>query len=112
MSPRYLENQIEASRSNLGVETIDLYYLHNPETQLAEVTRQEFFRRLKAAFEALEKAVATERIRAYGTATWNAYRAGLEARDAVSLADVLRAAEEVAGVSTWRKTSPRRACRG
>ena len=77
MSPRYLENQIEASRSNLGVETIDLYYLHNPETQLAEVTRQEFFRRLKAAFEALEKAVATERIRAYGTATWNAYRAGL-----------------------------------
>ena len=99
MSPRYLENQIEASRSNLGVETIDLFYLHNPETQLAEVTRQEFFRRLKAAFEALEKAVATERIRAYGTATWNAYRAGLEARDAVSLADVLRAAEEVAGKS-------------
>src|SRR5207247_1956011 len=56
-------------------------------------------RRRKAAFEALEKAVATERIRAYGTATWNAYRAGLEARDAVSLADVLRAAEEVAGKS-------------
>jgi aryl-alcohol dehydrogenase-like predicted oxidoreductase len=97
MSPRYLEYQIETSRSNLGVETIDLYFLHNPETQLAEVTHEEFYRRLKAAFAALEKAVTAGRIRAYGTATWNAYRVGLEARDALSLADVLRAAEEVAG---------------
>ncbi|PYV13665.1 MAG: aldo/keto reductase [Acidobacteria bacterium] len=97
IAPRFLEHQIEASRSNLGVETIDLYYLHNPETQLAEVTRDEFERRLKAAFAALEKAVSAGAIRAYGAATWNAFRAGVEARDVLSLADVLHAAEEVAG---------------
>jgi aryl-alcohol dehydrogenase-like predicted oxidoreductase len=97
MSPRYLDNQIEVSRKNLGVETIDLYYLHNPETQLGHVRREEFFRRLKAAFAQLEKAVAQGKIRAYGTATWNAYRVGPEARDALSLAEVLRAAEEVGG---------------
>ncbi len=97
MAPRYLENQIDTSRKNLGVDTIDLYYLHNPETQLGEVTRQEFWRRLKAAFAALEKAVAEGKIRAYGTATWNAYRVSPEARDAMSLQEILNSAEEVGG---------------
>jgi aryl-alcohol dehydrogenase-like predicted oxidoreductase len=97
MSPRFLEHQIETSRRNLGVETIDLYYLHNPETQLAEVSREEFHRRLSAAFGALEKAVAAGAIRAYGTATWNGYRVGAEASDALSLADVLAAAEVAGG---------------
>jgi aryl-alcohol dehydrogenase-like predicted oxidoreductase len=97
MSPKYLENQVEVSRQNLGVETIDLYYLHNPETQLSQVSREEFYRRLKAAFAALEKAVADGKIRFYGTATWNAYRVHPEAPDALSLPDVLRVAEEVGG---------------
>ncbi len=97
MSPTYLENQIEVSRSNLGVETIDLYYLHNPETQLSEVSREEFFQRLKAAFAQLEKAVTDGKIRAYGTATWNAYRVGPETREAISLEEVLRTAQEVGG---------------
>ena len=97
MSPRYLENQIDVSRKNLGVETLDIYYVHNPETQLNEVSRDEFFRRLKAAFTQLEKAVADGKIRVYGAATWNAFRAGRESRDAVSLVEVLRTAEEVAG---------------
>lgn len=97
MSPKYLENQIDVSRTNLGVETLDLYYVHNPETQLGEVSREEFFRRLKGAFAALEKAAGESKIRAYGTATWNAYRVGPGSREAVSLLDVLRVAEEVGG---------------
>ena len=97
MSPRYLENQIDASRKNLGVETIDLYYLHNPETQLGEVSREEFYRRLEAAFAALEKAAADGKIRCYGTATWNAYRVGQGSREAMSLQDVLRVAEAAGG---------------
>jgi aryl-alcohol dehydrogenase-like predicted oxidoreductase len=97
ISPKYLENQIEVSRRNLGVETLDIYYLHNPETQLTQVSRDEFYRRLKAAFAALEKAVTEGKICMYGTATWNAYRVGPESRDALSLSEVLRAAEEVGG---------------
>lgn len=99
MSPQYLENQIDVSRSNLGVQTIDLYYVHNPETQLSQVSRQEFHQRLKAAFTALENAVAEGKIHFYGTATWNAYRVGPESKDAVSLMEVLRAAEEAGGKS-------------
>ena len=37
MAPEYLADQMERSRRNLAVETIDVFYLHNPETQLAEV---------------------------------------------------------------------------
>ncbi len=97
MSPKFLTNQIELSRQNLGVEALDIYYVHNPETQLSAVSRVEFYRRLRAAFEALEQAVAEGKIRVYGTATWNAYRHSPDSREAVSLAEVLRAAEEVGG---------------
>jgi aryl-alcohol dehydrogenase-like predicted oxidoreductase len=97
ISPKYLENQIDASRRNLGLETLDIYYVHNPETQLSQVSREEFFRRLRAAFAALEKAVAEGKIRMYGTATWNAYRVSPTSAEALSLTDVLRVAEEVGG---------------
>jgi aryl-alcohol dehydrogenase-like predicted oxidoreductase len=97
MSPRYLENQIEVSRQNLGVETIDVYYLHNPETQAGNVAREEFHRRIHASFSALEMAVADGKIRIYGTATWNAYRVGQDSRDQLSLPDLLKIAEAVGG---------------
>jgi aryl-alcohol dehydrogenase-like predicted oxidoreductase len=97
MSPKYLENQIDVSRRNLGVETLDIYYLHNPETQSSNVPREEFDRRIRAAFAALEKAVSAGKIRIFGTATWNAYRVGLDSREGLSLPDLLRLAEEVGG---------------
>jgi aryl-alcohol dehydrogenase-like predicted oxidoreductase len=97
MSPAYLADQIEVSRRNLGLETIDLYYVHNPETQLERESREAFSRRLSGAFEALEAAVKAGKIAAYGTATWNAYRVAPEARDSISLIDVLKVAEDVGG---------------
>jgi aryl-alcohol dehydrogenase-like predicted oxidoreductase len=97
MSPKYLENQIDVSRQNLGVDTLDIYYLHNPETQISHVARQEFDRRIHAAFSALEKAVGQGKVRRYGTATWNAYRVGQESGEALSLPDLLRIAEAVGG---------------
>jgi len=42
IAPKFLDNQIERSRRNLGLETIDLFYLHNPESQLGDVTRDVF----------------------------------------------------------------------
>jgi len=97
ISPRYLEHQIDTSRRNLGVTTLDVYYLHNPETQIPHVSRAEFSRRVHAAFGALEKAVSENKIRIYGTATWNAYRVAPESPDALSLGDLLRIAREVGG---------------
>jgi len=74
MNPRFLHDQLERSRANMGLETIDVYYVHNPETQLGNVTEDVFYERLKEAFAWLEEAVQEGRIRAYGLATWNALR--------------------------------------
>ena len=97
LSPRFLSDQIDRSRRNLGVATIDLYYLHNPETQLGEVPREEFLRRLRAAFAGLERACDEQRIAAYGTATWNGFRVAEDDPEYLSLDDVLACAREVAG---------------
>src|SRR5438045_492284 len=74
MAPGFLEDQVERSRANLGVDTVDVVYLHNPETQLGFVTREVFDARLLAAFERLERLVSLGRIRSYGAATWDGYR--------------------------------------
>jgi aryl-alcohol dehydrogenase-like predicted oxidoreductase len=97
MAPRYLADQIERSRANLGVETIDVYYLHNPESQLEEVDRPDFEQRLRAAFAALEEAVDAGRIGCYGAATWNGFRQPPDAPDHLSLPAMVAAARDAGG---------------
>lgn len=97
MSPRYLANQIERSRRNLGLETIDVFYVHNPESQLVEVERPAFRERLQAAFTMLEEAVQQGKIRYYGIATWNGLRLQEEERDYISLAGLLGIAHAAGG---------------
>src|ERR1700687_1661358 len=99
MAPKFIAEQIERSRRNLGVETIDVYYLHNPETQLGEVPREMFNTRLRDAFEFLESAVDGAKIHFYGLATWNAFRQGEDAQDYFSLAATESLARDVAGGS-------------
>src|SRR5271156_509894 len=97
MAPAYLADQLERSRRNLGVETIDVFYLHNPETQLSEVTPDEFRQRIRAAFTFLETAVAEKKIRAYGMATWNSFREDPKAAGYLSLEEMAGIAGEIAG---------------
>ncbi|MBI1802565.1 MAG: aldo/keto reductase [Chloroflexi bacterium] len=104
IAPRYLAHQLERSRENLQIETIDLYYVHNPEGQLGEVPREQFTGRLRAAFEFLEEAVVAGFIRGYGMATWNGYRQLPAARDYLSLEAVVALAREVAGDAHHFKT--------
>ena len=97
MAPRYLENQIERSRRNLGLETIDVFYLHNPESQLADIPHEVFLQRLRDAFAMLEQQVKTGRLRYYGMATWSAFRLPESSRDYISLAEVEELARQQAG---------------
>lgn len=97
LAPAFLEDQLERSRRNLGLERIDVYYLHNPEFQLGSVSRDEFMRRFRTAVEWLESACRDGRIGAYGTATWNAYRKEAAAPDYLPLAAMTGMAEQVAG---------------
>ncbi|HEU0180275.1 MAG TPA: aldo/keto reductase [Blastocatellia bacterium] len=97
MTPDYIAHQLDQSLRNLKLECIDIYYIHNPESQLAEVSRDEFYKRLRAAFEFLETAVADGKISTYGTATWNGYRAPVDSPEYLSLERVEETAREVAG---------------
>jgi aryl-alcohol dehydrogenase-like predicted oxidoreductase len=97
MTPSYLQNQLDCSLKNLDVECIDIYYVHNPETQLAEISRAEFNGRLLKAFEALEGAVSAGKIRLYGTATWNGYRNDPQAKEYLSLAETVEIARKAGG---------------
>ncbi len=97
LTPSFLEDQLRQSLENLDVETIDIYYLHNPEAQLASVAGDVVEARLTAAIEFLEQAVADGKIGFYGAATWNAYRVAPESKDFMSLADMVAIAQDVGG---------------
>ncbi len=97
MTPRFLENQLGRSLKNLGVECVDVYYLHNPETQLSEIPKADFLKRVREAFVFLESAAARGRIQYYGMATWNGFRQNASARDALQLAEFAALAKEIAG---------------
>jgi aryl-alcohol dehydrogenase-like predicted oxidoreductase len=98
LAPRFLRAMIEQSLRNLGVNCIDLYYLHNPESQLRAVDRAEFRDRLLAAFDALEKAADDGLIRYYGLATWNGFRVAPAAPDYLSLSEMNALARTARGV--------------
>ncbi|MBI1760498.1 MAG: aldo/keto reductase [Acidobacteria bacterium] len=97
MTPKYLAHQLEQSLRNLQLEAVDVYYLHNPESQLAEVAPDDFYARLQTAFEFLEEAVAAGKLAMYGTATWNGYRVPLNSTEYLSLERVVQTARAVAG---------------
>ncbi len=97
MTPRFLAHQLDQSLRNLQLDAVDVYYLHNPESQFAAVDHDEFYVRLRAAFEFLESAVADGKIAHYGTATWNAYRVPANSGEHLSLERVVQTAREVAG---------------
>jgi aryl-alcohol dehydrogenase-like predicted oxidoreductase len=97
MTPRYLEDQLGRSLRNLGVDCIDVYYLHNPEAQLSEVSHPDFLERVRDAFIYLESAAAAGKIQFYGMATWNGFRQESRARDAMQLSELAEIAKDIAG---------------
>jgi aryl-alcohol dehydrogenase-like predicted oxidoreductase len=94
MAPDFLADQIDRSRANLGLDAIDVFYLHNPETQLAYISREAFEERIRAAFERLERIAAEGKIGWYGAATWEGFR---QASGGLGLLRLVEIAREVGG---------------
>jgi len=97
LAPAYLADQLARSRANLGLQTIDIYYVHNPEQQLDVIAPPELYDRMRAAFSVLEERCAAGEIAQYGCATWNGFRTPPEERGHLSLAALVAIAREVAG---------------
>lgn len=66
--PEFLKDQIQRSLKRLGKKKIDIFLLHNPEYYLKEENsnKEEYYRRIKLAFEFLEKQVEAGSIDCYG----------------------------------------------
>lgn len=97
MTPHFLDDQLERSRRNMGLATVDVFYLHNPEVQLEFVDQDHFAERIRLAFEFLEGAADQGRIRYYGTATWEGYRRPARSSQALSLERLAGIARSIAG---------------
>ncbi|HEY5885790.1 MAG TPA: aldo/keto reductase [Pyrinomonadaceae bacterium] len=97
MTPSYLQNQLDQSLRNMGIECVDVYYVHNPESQLGYVSRTEFTKRLKAAFELLEANRRAGKIQFYGVATWNGFRVPAHQQEAHALSEMVETAREAGG---------------
>ncbi|MFB6097155.1 MAG: aldo/keto reductase [Haloferacaceae archaeon] len=96
IAPGFVDELFERSRSNLGVDSIDLYYVHNPETQRDVRSEAAVYDQLEATFERLEARVAAGDLGAYGVATWEAFRVPRDHEHYLSLPEVLARAEAAA----------------
>ncbi len=97
MTPAYLQNQLDQSLRNMGIACVDVYYIHNPESQLGHVSEQDFYSRLKLAFERLEQNRREGKLAHYGVATWNGFRVPAGSRGHHSLQRMIDAALEAGG---------------
>ena len=98
MTIPYLEQQLNQSLKNLGLDCVDLIYLHNAaEGQLQDISKEEFMKKLKDVFEFYEKQRKSGSIRYYGMATWDCFRVPREHPQHILLSDVVRLAKEIGG---------------
>jgi aryl-alcohol dehydrogenase-like predicted oxidoreductase len=98
MSPSYLADQFARSRRNLGLETVDLLYLHNgPDAQIPIVGREVFVARLEDAFRVFERFRDEGHLGYYGLATWDCLRARRSAPGFFPLETAIRVARKVGG---------------
>ncbi len=97
MTADYLQSQIDQSLANMHLGAIDLFYIHNPESQLGEVDKYTFEARLAKAFEKLEENRASGKIKFYGAATWNGFRVAPDNKSYHSLERMVGIAKQIGG---------------
>ena len=108
--PEFIEDQLTRSLARLNLETLDGYLLHNPEYYLGwavkndlslEEARKEYYRRIRAAFEHLEKEVGQGRIRFYGISS-NTFPAAAVDPEFTCLQTVWEIAESISADHSFR----------
>lgn len=95
MAPRYLSDQVARSLRNLQLDAVDVYFVHNPESQLNQgLARDVWEARLRDAFSELERQCDAGRVGVYGVATWDGLRNDADHPGHVSLERLLALAGE------------------
>ena len=98
MTVPYLEDQLNRSLKNLGLDCIDLMYLHNAiEGQIKDVSKEQFQENLKSVFELYEQKRDEGKIKYYGMATWECFRVPKDNPQYLSLEQTIDMAKKIGG---------------
>lgn len=93
----YLEDQLNRSINNLGLECIDLMYLHNAvESNIHDIGKDTMMRMLRDAFEFYEQKRREGVIRYYGMATWSCFRVPPNSKEYTNLKNLVDMAKDAA----------------
>ena len=98
MTSKYLSDQLDRSLKNLGLDCVDLMYLHNAvEGQIKDVSREQFIKNLQSVFELYEQKREEGKIKFYGMATWECFRVTKENPQYLSLEETIEIAKKAGG---------------
>ncbi|HFU75592.1 MAG TPA: aldo/keto reductase [Arcobacter sp.] len=96
MTPDFLEWSCKKSLENLELDSLDIYYLHNPEMQLLRLGEKEFYKQIEKVFKRFEVLAEKGLFKSYGVAVWNGFTS--ENKDELlSLEKLVECAKKVGG---------------
>jgi aryl-alcohol dehydrogenase-like predicted oxidoreductase len=80
----------------MKLNTIDLVYIHNAyESWNEDVSKDEFYKLIAEVFRTYERYRSQNKLRYYGMATWTSFRVPKDSKEYLSIADMVKIAEEV-----------------
>lgn len=97
MTPDFLEYSCKKSLANLQLETLDIYFLHNPEMQLVRLGKEAFYKEIEKIFTRFEKLADEGLFKYYGVAVWNAFILNSDEVEHISLDRLVQIAKKVGG---------------
>ena len=97
ISLKFLKEQFKISIKNLGLSTLDCYFIHNPELAKSHLNDKEFYKRLELIFIWLESLCKQNKIKSYGIASWNGFRRRKDARPYLNISKIIKIAKMVGG---------------
>jgi aryl-alcohol dehydrogenase-like predicted oxidoreductase len=98
MNPNYISKCIDKSLCNMGINTIDLIYIHNSfESWYNIVDRSTYHEMLSRVFQLYEDFRQKGKINFYGMATWNCFTSKENSKGYLSLKEVVNIANDVGG---------------
>lgn len=95
MAPDFLEWSCKKSLENMGIQSFDIYFLHNPEMQFLRLGERAFYEEIEKVFQRFEKLVEEGLFHTYGVAVWNGFNS--QTGELISLEKLLQIAQKVGG---------------
>ncbi|MBU1667385.1 aldo/keto reductase [bacterium] len=95
MTPDFLEWSCRESLKRVGIDSFDIFYLHNPEMQLLRLGEEQFYLEIEKIFEHFENLVKEGLFRSYGVAVWNGFIA--KELENINLERLVQIAQKVGG---------------